>query len=422
MKIAIFALIVSLIFLFCGCSEMNKDSSISSELSPQLTTAMISTSKTDEASIVNTPAETDLEHAVNSALQLVQKKYINEGFLYDFDFDGIPELVHIQSNDYDLVSMNIYSLASKNPILLGSIEAINNLNYPYSFSLYYDEQNNSYFYIGEFSLPGKGCSTSKISSYRFYDDRIIEQEIAYCEVYFTDPSESSDNYIFDNRFLGQTVEPTGWTNSCEGCYSELDKYLSQFEKIKSVDLTPMWTMGINVEEKIKESAQSFNDFSEKSESNISPQNAFVEIGGKFYNKSCYRLTIDIPSNTDLNILKQFPNLYSLAVHCTDDNVLNISPLLEMKNITKISFDYNCNININLLSQTTWLEDLNVSYDNLDFIIGMNSLRAFRLNKIVSFEALYNLPNLIVISSYDGLTDEQYNELKENMPNCMIVFV
>ena len=70
------------------------------------------------------------------------------GYLYDFDFDGAPELA---DEEYGLIcEFCIYKIVDNKSELLGSIE--NGSIKPEwvtipEITLYYDEKNNEYFYV-----------------------------------------------------------------------------------------------------------------------------------------------------------------------------------------------------------------------------------------------------------------------------------
>lgn len=228
----------------CSCT---KTESINENInnSTNIVDTTIPINEEKHTSIKTESNSSELYNEDETILQLYHD-FAENGYLYDFDLDGIPEL--FQLNYAVLGEICIYKIIDENVSKWGTIKY--NSIHPEWFTvdkltLYYDKTNEEYFYVCEFDIWEKYFNYADLNKYTIKYDCLVESNIAHCEFDYTEV-ENAINFQ-SNILLGENTEPIGlvdW-NSITSYFEGADDYLSSFDKIKVISLDELTANKLN---------------------------------------------------------------------------------------------------------------------------------------------------------------------------------
>lgn len=438
-KIIAFMLVTAI--LLSGCNKnTNKtdvtETTISTSTKPSITstvpiiTTSITSSETTTTTIptITTSTEKTLVRTNETDLEWAYKLTLrNSGAWYDFDFDGIPELMRDECEAmtfWDTVS--IYSLLGDEPEYLFDINVFNG-----KLSLYRDPATDEYFYIERRNVKAKQLTDIDIYEYHFYNERLVTNLLESYSLY--------DNFVYSHVQFGRSAE-VGEYNKVKT--NDVENYISlNYEFVKDIDFSNFYEFFGDIENADEEKAKfllksqmaNFTNYSLKL-NNPAPadvETEMIEFQGKKYLKDIDYIDILASKPIDWNALSQFKNLTSVNVGYWngEDTGADLSPLYSMKNITELYINYY--YDEKLLSKMTWLKRLTVCViedKDIQFVKNLTSLEYIYISaysgnttydKDNFYEPLYNLPNLKILHSYAN--ERQKELIKKNMPNCYILY-
>ena len=189
-------------------------------------------------------------------IEFIRSQKIAWGCFYDFDRDGVYEIAEQHGGEIDgQTDYTIYKLNNGKYIEIGTIDACEGNNID-AFSLYYDNTNCKYFYIGYSFSSDKCDGETSVYKYTFEDEKITLYEIAYFHYKYTQEDLAENKVFIDiSKFCENNLNMSGYylKNEINEAIGIVD-YLSQYEKIEVVDLIPQWGWyDENLEEKVRSS-------------------------------------------------------------------------------------------------------------------------------------------------------------------------
>lgn len=147
------------------------------------------------------------------------------GMLYDFDFDNIPEIVIF---DYGMEETyySIFKYDGSEFLYMGNIAAYNQIEGSDNIALYYSENDDEYFYCANNIAFVKNNSEDTVG-YGFYCGNLYK--------YLFLPNEMEGSVILS--YMDDHDNEEALKKYLQDC----EDYLSQFEKIASVNFEAMWS-------------------------------------------------------------------------------------------------------------------------------------------------------------------------------------
>lgn len=214
-----------------------------------------------ESQITTQKQSTIQNTVIEIAIKFIKSIPIANGSIYDFDKDGIPEILEFQmGHDEGQIDYTVYKLKDHNYEKLGTIYA-NEISAGNKFTLYKDNESGELFYIGDHFSENKvslyngndeinelfykgifGEGEFSTYKYIFKDDEITTTRIAYYHYTYTLDDLETRKFLIDScYFLNDRPDLNTYQlfdnmNQIMG----VDDYLSQFEKIEEPDLYPQW--------------------------------------------------------------------------------------------------------------------------------------------------------------------------------------
>jgi hypothetical protein len=401
------ALILFVLSILSGC-ENNPLSSDEAEAFTTLNNT--TTSAITENDIVPL---TQLEKAISMA----QPYLDNGGVLYDLNNDNFPEMI-AASKPYNQYMYSIYDLSAEKPELLGEFFINDDVNGSVC-KIYkcYDDANNEFFYITEESFAHYGYIESYIKKIEIFSDGVLYDTIVSKKEFYNDLQSF---YILNDN--GNII--TG-NNDDETAVAYFDN------KYEIVDI---FTIG--------KSAYKTNEFSSQP---IIENKSFTCDNSLYIDDKCVRnydsttYSIYILNEKDLENtlrLNKYSKLTELSI-IDEYYILNeYSFLSDFKDLKMLEIKSDISLSLqDMISKMTNLHYLSYNgegeYSTLDFLKNCSNLEAVYLGKGIqsdadnAYEVLYSMPNIKVIA-FSGMgnyvTEEQYLNIKNNIPDCMIVYI
>lgn len=220
-------------------STTAEQSVIVSEVYENTEIAMKLNTTVSNSYITDISYDSKYESGLNKLFEIIETGH--GGFLYDFDMDNIPELAVKRwgvNLDY---SYDIYNC--EDGMLMGEIyfgAYVGDWLVSPQLTLYYDKNNNKYFYVADSDFWHKDYHCATARKYEFENSSITATVIAQCKFDYT---VGSDKLNFtENELLGNKTTPMGLCHESDiTCYYDgFADYLTEFEKISVVDETPLW--------------------------------------------------------------------------------------------------------------------------------------------------------------------------------------
>ncbi|MDE7303836.1 MAG: hypothetical protein K2N60_11020 [Oscillospiraceae bacterium] len=405
---------------------------------------------TEVTSAETTPFEdlSDYDKAIRLAAEYIEHRHKdNEYFLYDFDFDGIPELIE-NMKLMDTRGWDIYKLTGSEVTNIGRIEfaetleRFSDIKYYHGDELtlesgvhvYRDTEKDEIFYVTEYitELHTKGHAAG--IRYDVYADKLAERELYHCDfLTWDDCGESGNRYITHNILDGKKATPM-YRCDCNSdgflyC-NEFGDYLSNFEYLGMIDVTNYYK---------KEKDSSFYDYAEtvkipektKEERVYSDNREKVTVCGNEYYADTYEANVVINNDNfdsiDLSELKLLPCLEKLTLRNNSDRTADISKLAELENLSEIyfsdgEFDYSQLLD---MGNIIWAENAPIEY-----ILQMKSIKVMWAmpftEDIDGFAPLYDMEGLEVVMHHVPNADEskkmQLDRLEEQRPDLLLIYV
>jgi len=249
----IFILVIVVALLCCSCGNENannvqESSGLDSPFSTSLSDDDIMSSHptdsqyTSDASSSSIFTDTNELGCINASIKCVSNDYIEKGCFFDFDKDGIPELISFSELD-GMYAYGVYDLKGEETRLIGWLNVGIITECDNALTLYRNMSTGGYFYYGvcRTVLFNESKSFATVNIHRFNDNEIITEELAYYRI--TSASEEDNIYVTENRFLGEdnVILNNRYYNENELIkLLGVEEYLSQFEMIEVVNLEPLW--------------------------------------------------------------------------------------------------------------------------------------------------------------------------------------
>ena len=413
---------------------------------------------TEETTAETTPFEdlSDYDKAIRLAAEHIEERGADhwEYILYDFDLDGIPELME-ETGFKDTKGWEIYKLTGSEAADLGYMEYAgtderyikdgidiiyyhgDELTLESGVHVYRDNENDEIFYVTEYTteLHTKGFAAA--IRYDVYADKLAERELYHCDfLTWDDCGESGNRYITHNILDGGKATPMYWCDcNSEGFLycNEFGDYLSNFEYLGMIDVTNYYK---------KEDGGSFYDYVEtvkipektKDERVYSDDREKVTICGEEYYADTYEANVVIDSDNfdsiDLSELKLLPCLEKLTLLNNSDRTADISKLAELENLSEITldgggFDY---------SQLLDMDNIILAENApIEYISQMKSIKIVYAypytDDIDGFAPLYDMEGLEVVLHNvtggdfgDPYMNMQLDRLEERRPELLLIYV
>ena len=458
-KLSLF-LAILIVTVFCACDE--KNAPVTEDVFSQTTVSQTTT----EAKTTTAPSSTTIPETTETAdnepdfstLDGIQK-YLNqlardsyeEYTIADLDQNGYPEIIClVHGTDY--YSPRALDVVELNGKALGNNHDLGNVLYTTESQIQlYRGKNENYFYVSNYVWGDGGISSSTSSMGIVNNEGILAEikNIAYFSNFFPWSSEDTDvAYITDNYVGGKLVKPYGFTtnyiifdftetkNNKIPYKNELNKYLSQYELVTTVNVGAIWSIDdeYNVRiKKIDEAVNKFRGLKLMDGVNFTKFDEegkeYITINGEKIDKRTNFIFINLTSNNfDLSILDSFPNLRSVNLYSKDEVTVDISPIFNNLQIIELCLDGDIHVNTGEITESKNLKMINAfNLDNIEFVAKLKSVDYAYIEPDYNntdknyFKPLYSLPNLKwfeLNGMGTSVTTEQREEMKKNMPDCI----
>ncbi len=418
------------------------------------TTSVTTEKITEVTTAETTPFEelSDYDKAVKIAAEYIDEHgWEHDKFiLYDFDLDGIPELME-ETDFKDAMGWKIHKLTGSEAMCLGDImyanpseryiDGVNSLFYhsdeltlESGVHIYRDNEKDETFYVTEYIGEGHTEGAAVGLRYDIYADKLAERELYHCDfLTLDDCGKSGNRYIIHNILDGKKATPM-YRCDCnsEGFLycNEFGEYLSSFEYLGMIDVTNCYT---------KEKGSSFYDYADmvkipektKEEQVYSDESEKVTVCGKEYYADTYEANVVIDNDNfdsiDLSELKLLPCLERLTLLNKSDRTADISKLAELENLSEIyfsggKFDYS-----QLLDMNNIIRAENASIEYISQMKSIKIVSAYPYTEeIDGFAPLYDMKALEVVLHSVPNADEsrkiQLDRLAERRPDLLLIYV
>lgn len=454
-------LAVCLTVTSCGDKNSLSEDTAAAEQSTEQASEAAQSEETMTETTETTAAETksledlsDYDKAVRLAAEHIEEngadhwKYI----LYDFDLDGIPELME-ETGFMDTLGWNIYKLTGSEAENLGCMEFAGSIDryingdhdiiYYHGDELtlesgvhvYRDTENDEIFYVTEYTTELHTEGRAVGSRYDIYADRMTQKELYHCDfLTYDDCGESGNRYILRNILDGKNASPMYRCNcNSEGFLycNEFGDYLSGFEYLGMIDTENYYT---------KQSGSSFYDYAQtvripertRAEQAFSGSMKRVTVCGKEYSADSYEASIYIDENNydsiDLSELALLPCLERLELINRSGKTVDISPIAGMESLIEIdffqgAFDYSSLAEMdNIICLKSYSENIPI-----EVISEMPSLKVIYADPytdgIDGYAPLYDMEQLEVVMHNVQLANEMtLDRLSEHRPDLLLIYV
>lgn len=447
---------ISVCLTASSCTESNslpEDTSAIEQYIAEVSEAM-ETESTTSATTVETTSFEDLSD-YDKAIRLAAKYIKEHGFnyskyiLYDFDLDGIPELME-ETGFMDTMGWNIFKLTGDEAVSLGYMEFaetaeryINDdldmryyhgdeLTLESGVHIYRDNEKDEIFYVTEYvtELHTKGFAAG--IRYDVYADKLAERELYHCDfLSWDDCGKSGNRYIIHNILDGKEASPM-YRQDCnsEGFLycADFGDYLSKFEYLGMIDVTNYYS---------KKNGGSFYDYAEtvkipektREERIYTDDMERVTVCGEEYYADAYEAEVTFNNDNfdsiDLSELKLLPHLEKLTLWNRTDEKIDISEIADIESLTEVifyggNFDYSSIVGMD-----------NVIYTNApdEYTLKMKSIRVVdtipQTDDVDGYAPLYGLEQLEVVMYNHGrgaAIDMQIERLEERRPDLLLIYV
>ena len=458
MKKKLYASLLTMCLGFSACNNVQNSVPEDISASENYTESTVETTLADDTSETITETTVPLEKlsdydiAIRLAAELIEnKKYPSKYILYDFDLDGIPELME-KTGFMDTEGWEIYKLSGTEALDIGYFE---HDEYPESASkpeyyhadeltlesgihIYRDTEKGEIFYVTEYitELHTEGFATG--IRYDIYADKLAETELYRCDFFtYDDCGASGNRYIAHNILNGEQASPRYRVNcNAEGFLycNEFGDYLSNFEYLGMINTENCYSA---------DKYDSFYDYAEtvkipektKDERTYFDSKECVTICGKEYYADTYAVSIRITNENfndiDLSELKLLPKLEKLTIDNDSDSIVDLSALNEIDTITELMLysSYRSEGDFDR-SALTDMDNIIITNAAIEYASQMKSVKVIYgtplTDNIDGFAPLYDMEQLEVVlhhcSNNDSARKMQLDRLKELRPDLLLIYV
>ena len=391
---------------------------VSSEKVTEHTVSESGTELTEESSETEETAdETLLQKALRNAGEIGKYGVIGRIFI-DLNFDGFPEM--IKCDKYDNYYLSTFD--TKTGEWRFCTETGDKLY------LYNDEERGLHFYFFVGSSEAEGLPM--LGKLNIYGDNIFEFEL----LGFTDSYHCWDcgkvvayqhtNGVFAvGEFDGYGEEKT------EFLYSTAEKGLEEYTLEKIIDLDEM-TAGVDRSQKFEIFAE---DFADEPRENGLPKYVYDENKNPWLSNCELYLDAGDMRVESFAKLAENKKITRLIVSAQDEDALDLTGIGRLENLKElvVSGIYKNYVNADEIGKLKNLEVLDISsrLDNYDFLSELDNLKIIEFDDTSDkpadfFKPIYGMKNLryMLVPTWDrNITDEQVEELKQNMPQLCICY-
>ena len=389
---------------------------VSAEKVTEHTVSESGTELNDEsAETEETADETLLQKALRSAGDM--DNYDVGRIFIDLNFDGFPEMINYRANGKYLFAFNMETCEWE------WCEVISSKLY-----LYNDEKSGEhfYFFIGSFEADG----SPMLGKLNIYGDNIFEFNL----LGFTDSYHCGDcgkvvAYQHTNGAFAIGEFDDYGEERTEFLYSTAEKGLEEYTLEKIIDLDE-----IRARDGRPRKFEIFaEDFADEPQENGLPK--YVKDENKNPWLSNCELYLDAGDMSEETFAKIAENkkITRLIVSAQDEDALDLTGIGRLENLKElvVSGIYKNYINADEIGKLKNLEVLDISsrLDNYDFLSELDNLKIIEFGNTFDkpadfFKPIYGMKNLhyMLVSVWDpNITDEQVEELKQNMPQLCICY-
>lgn len=393
----------------------------------------------------------DYDRAVRLAAEFVEnQKYPSEYILYDFDFDGIPELMG-KTGFMDTWGWEIYKLTGNEIQDLGYMEYSGSaeefkakpehyhgdeLTLESGVHIYMDTEKDGVFYVTEYITELHTNGFAAGIRYDIYADKLAETELYRCDFFtYDDCGASGNRYIAHNILNGKQASPMYRVDcNAEGFLycNEFGDYLSNFEYLGMIDTENCYSA---------DRYDSFYDYADtvKIPSKTKDERVYIDdrervvVCGEEYYADTYeasvRITNDNFNDIDLSELKLLTKLEKLDIDNDSDYIVDLAPLDEIDTLTELMLysDYRSNGDYDRSALV-----------NMDNIIVTNAANAHEMKSVKviyrtpdaddtdGYAPLYDMEQLEVVlhhcANNDANKKMQLDILEKRRPDLLLIYV
>ena len=389
---------------------------VSAEKFTEHTVSESGTELNDEsAETEETADETLLQKALRSAGNM--DNYDVGRIFIDLNFDGFPEMINYRANGKYLFAFNMETCEWE------WCEVISSKLY-----LYNDEKSGEhfYFFIGSFEADG----SPMLGKLNIYGDNIFEFNL----LGFTDSYHCGDcgkvvAYQHTNGAFAIGEFDDYGEERTEFLYSTAEKGLEEYTLEKIIDLDE-----IRARDGRPRKFEIFaEDFADEPRENGLPKYVYDENKNPWLSNCELYLDAGDMSEETFAKLAENKKITRLIVSAQDEDTLDLTGIGRLENLKElvVSGIYKNYVNADEIGKLKNLEVLDISsrLDNYDFLSELDNLKIIEFDDTSDkpadfFKPIYGMKNLhyMLVSVWDpNITDEQVEELKQNMPQLCICY-
>ena len=276
MKKRMLSIICIFELLLCGCANDQSDDNLLT--STEIINSTASSKKTETVLTENTTVASNYDATKSTTLSddsfvaessheysrsdeiidFITSMKIYDGLFYDFDRDGIPELLNA-IHGIDDYSYEIYRIDTNDFTYMGEYYASTTDKAIGAPSLYRNKTTDEYFYFGVESTINYGTETNDI--FCLVEHRVKDNKVETTCVGRHEGDWDGEKYYYTNiTFNGKTYADGYYDlNEIRTAFG-IDEYLLQFEKIEEVHLEPQWCCtDDNLENTVRKVLESHTD-------------------------------------------------------------------------------------------------------------------------------------------------------------------
>jgi len=216
----------------CGITENDSVSNPTESATDAVTTEATTTESITEAT-ANSDVSVSADVGIaKQTIEMVSGQTM-EGMLYDFDFDGIPELIQYEVF-IDGDSPLVYKYVDNEWQFYGKMYA----DFEIDAQLCFDKTNKKNYYFFHYYSHGikdtdetnePVFTTNGYFTRHSFEDEQLQQEIVHDFRYESNGEETEDVYLVK-------------AEAAKSAYLlECDEILSRYENVKAISIRPLWT-------------------------------------------------------------------------------------------------------------------------------------------------------------------------------------
>ena len=405
-------------------SDTVETSGVSAEISEVVSSEKVTEHTVSESGTELTEESSETEETADETL--LQKALRNAGDMDNYDvgrifidlnFDGFPEMINYRANGKYLFAFNMETCEWE------WCEVISSKLY-----LYNDEKSGEHFYFFIGSSEAEGLPM--LGKLNIYGDNIFEFNL----LGFTDSYHCGDcgkvvAYQHTNGAFAIGEFDDYGEERTEFLYSTAEKGLEEYTLEKIIDLDE-----IRARDGRPRKFEIFaEDFADEPRENGLPKYVYDENKNPWLSNCELYLDAGDMSEETFAKLAENKKITRLIVSAQDEDTLDLTGIGRLENLKElvVSGIYKNYINADEIGKLKNLEVLDISsrLDNYDFLSELDNLKIIEFDDTSDkpadfFKPIYGMKNLryMLVPTWDrNITDEQVEELKQNMPQLCICY-